>query len=83
MIFQSPNFSTDYQLKNLKNIRQMKGVDVIEVNSDVQLYNSQGNLCYSGKSATVKVGEKTSVIYLSLTPFIINNVIGKMFKNKR
>ena len=77
----TPNFSSAHQERNLKAIQKRKGVEIVEVNNDVKLIDSDGKIYYAGKSATVKVGAKKSIIYLSLTHFIIDNVIGRMFIN--
>lgn len=76
----TPNFSAEQQEQNLKAIQKRKGVEIVEVNNDVKLIDSEGKMYYAGKSATVKVGVKKALIYLSLTPFVIDNVISRMFK---
>jgi hypothetical protein len=81
MIFQTPNFSAAHQEENLKAIQKRNGVEIVEINNDVRLKNSEGKKFYAGKSATVKVGEKKALIYLSLSRFVIDNVIGRMFKS--
>lgn len=77
----TPNFSAEHQEQNLKAIQKRKGVEIVEVNNEVKLIDSDGKIYYAGKSATVKVGAKKAIIYLSLTPFVIDNVIGRMFIN--
>jgi hypothetical protein len=77
----TPDFSAAHQEQNLKAIQKRKAVEIVDINNDVKLIDSQGKIYYAGKSATVKVGEKKALIYLALTPFVIDNVIGRMFIN--
>lgn len=78
----TPDFSVAHQERNLKAIQKRKAVEIIDINNDARLYTGEGKIYYAGKTATVKVGEKKAVIYLALTPFVIDNVIGRMFKNR-
>ena len=66
----APDFSESHQKENLKLLRKMRGVHVLELN--------EGN---ASKSAIIQVNEKKAIIYLALQSWVIANVVNRMFYN--